>query len=332
MNDLIRHFVEGTGSDEDVEQVDRWISSNPDSHYVVNRFVESAALRNLNAPDANEAFGRIRAKVHSIDVPGRESKQQYSPKALHLGLSVKSFRYVFATGLALTLAFVAGWQLKSAQKAHIPINVVGSTYSTAAGQRATVVLPDQSEVILNASSRLETSSDYSDGNRIVYLKGEAVFTVRHHQDATFTVISENGKTEVLGTKFLVRRYQTDSVTTVIVKDGKVRVAGNTTLTAGEQAVFAAPGMVVMQPAEFSRFAFVDGVLNLPEMRISDALVELNRWYDVDIRLTSASLESRTIGGEFTSGSIGDLISFLKLILDVDVRRNGRILTLSPRDA
>ncbi len=357
-NDLLAHFIEGTAVSEDAVRLREWLSANPDSGKMVHRFVDEVCLRDAASVDARAALKRVTERMtgnnksasllaipsHANTIASDAIVEPIDSRSLRSvtgdpsffsresSAPTKSLKYVVAAGFALTLAFFAGWQLRPNQQINRPLNAIGSAYSTAAGQRATITLPDQSEVILNVSSRLETSADYAEGNRIVYLKGEAMFTVRHHGSAPFTVISENGRTEVLGTRFLVRRYSTDSVTTVVVRDGKVRVGGSTTLSAGQQGLIGDASRVSVQPAEMSRFSFTDGVLVLPEMRMVDALIKLNRWYDADIRLGAPVLESKTIGGEFTSGSLGDLVSFLELTLDVKVRRNGRVLTLFPKEA
>ncbi|HXC24982.1 MAG TPA: FecR domain-containing protein, partial [Gemmatimonadaceae bacterium] len=61
-----------------------------------------------------------------------------------------------------------------------------------------------------------------------------------------------------------------------------------------------------------------------------AIVELDRWFDADIRLGDPMLEKQRIKGEFAAGSLADLSAILELTYNVRVVRDGRVLTLYPR--
>lgn len=205
-----------------------------------------------------------------------------------------------------------------------------AVYATNAGEQATITLPDSSKVVLNVASRLEVPVDYGKKNRTLRLRGEAFFTVTQAQGNPFTVIAGPSTTRVLGTRFSVRHYPADSNATVAVQDGKVSVQ-STTLTALQQASVSHDGQAYVSNASVGRFAFSKGVLNLEDQPLINAIDDLNRWYNVDIRLGSSDLKRISIFGEFEAGSITDLIEILRLTLNVSVERNGRILTLYLRD-
>lgn len=201
-----------------------------------------------------------------------------------------------------------------------------SVYATANGERATVTLPDGSTATLNVGSQLRVPSNYAIGNRTVELKGEALFSVTNHADAPFTVEAGLSVTRVLGTQFVVRHYPTDSVATVAVKEGKVMVQSEV-LTPGQAITVGANGAGKVESAQPSMFAFNSGVLALNPMPLSNAIVELNRWYDTDIRLGSSELQKERISGRFMAGSVSDLIEHLEWTFNFRVVREGRVLTL-----
>ena len=64
-----------------------------------------------------------------------------------------------------------------------------------------VALPDGSWVYLNQHSQITYEEEFSP--RTVHLNGEAFFTVEH-KNSPFTVISDMGEIEVLGTEFNVK--------------------------------------------------------------------------------------------------------------------------------
>jgi ferric-dicitrate binding protein FerR (iron transport regulator) len=178
---------------------------------------------------------------------------------------------------------------------------------------------------------LQVPADFAAGDRTVQLTGEALFTVAHHQGAPFTVIAGATTTRVLGTSFVVRRYATDTAATIAVREGKVMVGmaamPSTVVTAAKQ-VSAGPHRIGrVRTAEAANFNFAQGVLTLNDVPLPNAIVELNRWYDTDIRLGDAQLATKGVTGDFAAGSLADLAELLEGSFNMRVVRVGRVLTL-----
>ena len=210
-------------------------------------------------------------------------------------------------------------------QSHVPV----SAYVTGNGERANITLPDGNTVALNVASRLEVPADYLSGDHTLRLMGEALFTVRHHEGTPVTVLAGTTTTRVLGTTFMVRHYATDTATTVAVREGKVTVE-ETVLQAGRLMRVWRAGTREERPTTPSLFSFASGLLTLNEMNVSEAIPELDRWYDTDIRLGDPALAKRGLSGQCKPGSLQDLVTILELTLDVRVVRKGRVLTLYPR--
>jgi transmembrane sensor len=205
------------------------------------------------------------------------------------------------------------------------------TYTTANGQRATITLADSSTAMLNVGTQLDVPADYAAGNHTVWLRGEALFTVSHHGGRAFTVVAGSTVTRVLGTSFVVRRYVSDTVTTVAVRDGKVSV-GPTVVPAAWMAEVGSNRVARIRGMDRSLFGFAAGVLTLDSMSLSNAIPELDRWYNADVRLGDPSLAAQPVEGDVSAGSLGELANILELSLDVRVVRTGRVLTLYPRSS
>ncbi len=236
--------------------------------------------------------------------------------------------YVLAGLVIGAVGLVTSWSaLRYRAALHAPAPVL--TYATANGQRANITLPDGSTVALNVASRLDVPADYVSGNRTLHLTGEALFTVRHHDGAPFTVVTGSATARVLGTRFAVRHYATDSTATVAVRDGKVMVR-SVVLTALRQAEVSETGALRVERADPARFGFSTGTLTLNGVPLAQAVADLNRWYNVDLRLADPSLATRRITLECGTGSLADLAVILEMTLNVRVTRAGRVLTIYPR--
>jgi ferric-dicitrate binding protein FerR (iron transport regulator) len=199
-------------------------------------------------------------------------------------------------------------------------------YATHNGQRADITLPDGSKAFLNVASQLEVPTDFAAGNRTLRLRGEALFSVAHQHGTPFTVVAGPATVRVLGTSFVVRHYATDSVTTVAVRDGRIGV-GSAIVAADQEVTVSHQGMTPVSPAAPSHFTFAAGVLTLDGIPLKDAIVELDRWYDADIRLADPALGAHVVQMTAAAGSLADVATMLAFTFDARVVRNGRVITL-----
>ena len=97
-------------------------------------------------------------------------------------------------------------------------------YTTSFGETKTILLPDGTEVTLNANSELRLAEEWREEVvREVWLEGEAFFSVVHTQDdRKFLVHTSNElSVEVLGTQFNVNSRKNRA--TVVLNSGKVKV-------------------------------------------------------------------------------------------------------------
>lgn len=93
---------------------------------------------------------------------------------------------------------------------------------TGFGEKQTIILADNSEVILNSKSKLIFSNLFRFERKLV-LEGEAFFQVK--KGSSFVVSTRQGTVEVLGTKFNVISNATDFFE-VHCYEGKVKVTSN----------------------------------------------------------------------------------------------------------
>lgn len=93
------------------------------------------------------------------------------------------------------------------------------TIETNFGEQKIVALVDGSEVVLNSKSSLTYDEDSWKKNRTISLNGEAYFKVK--KGSTFTVVTDNGDVQVLGTQFNVNSVS--DLFEVVCFEGKVIV-------------------------------------------------------------------------------------------------------------
>ncbi|SDQ50004.1 FecR family protein [Flagellimonas zhangzhouensis] len=85
------------------------------------------------------------------------------------------------------------------------LGTLGETVSTDFAENTNVILPDDSEIILNAASQITYSKKNWDKERNINLEGEAFFKVA--KGKKFTVATDQGTVAVLGTQFNVENRE-----------------------------------------------------------------------------------------------------------------------------
>ena len=86
------------------------------------------------------------------------------------------------------------------------------------------MLPDSSEVWLNAGSTILYPETFAKDKRLVILNGEAYFSVQKDTASPFIVETSQLSVKVLGTKFNVKAYPNDEKITTTLTSGKVEVS------------------------------------------------------------------------------------------------------------
>jgi len=134
-----------------------------------------------------------------------------------------------AAGLALFIFF--SWQVYVWINPSPSVVTAMTMVSTPQnGMVKKVVLPDGSEIWINAKSTIHFPKQFSPTLREVYLdEGEAFFEVKKDKTKPFIVHAGKLKTTVLGTSFSIKYYASIKSTRVLVRTGKVGVSLNGTL-------------------------------------------------------------------------------------------------------
>lgn len=319
--DLLFSYLTGNLSDQERDAVSNWVGNDKHRSLWLERKQE---LWNTIPAEQVPSFDLIAFKSKLDDARRDDHAEVSSRKSVQ-----KPARWLTFTSISGMLALLVISWLAASKHTTDGLSDLTSTYTTANGERATVALPDGSTVTLNVGSSISVPASFASANREVRLVGEALFSVSHSQSKPFTVHAGNSTTKVLGTSFVVRKYQNDTTALVAVRDGRVMV-GDKIVEANQQLVAHSDGSSVVTAANEAPFTFAQGIMTLQKTTLADAVPELMRWYDVDIRIGNPVLDNKNIAGEFVSGSVSELVQIFEWTFNIKVVKNGRILTLFPQ--
>ncbi|MDC7999144.1 FecR family protein [Gilvibacter sediminis] len=197
--------------------------------------------------------------------------------------------------------------------------------ATALAEQKTVVLPDNSEVALNAGSNLSFSEDSWAEAREVQLNGEAYFKVAKGQ--VFDVISKQGKVTVLGTEFNV--MDRGEFFQVVCYEGRVAVTygdAKQELLPGDAIRFF-QGEARIFKVNDSSPSWIANKSSFDAVSVALVLDELERYYEVDIN-ASPSILKRQFTGAFTHENLEQALKQLTTPLQLTYTINGTAVTLS----
>lgn len=206
---------------------------------------------------------------------------------------------------------------------------------TAAGQRLTIRLADGSRVDLGPATTIRYHD--SVGSRQVELAGLANFTVVHDPKRAFVVRAGNARARDIGTTFTVRAYDTDSVVAVAVTEGIVSVSGDSTraaltLHAGSAARVGRDGAVRADAASDAgaEASWVDGSLQFRNATLQEVALELNRWFDVDVRIADRTLGQHRVNAMYTTPTLVGVLDALAVTVNARYEQHGRSVVLFRR--
>jgi transmembrane sensor len=188
------------------------------------------------------------------------------------------------------------------------------------------VLPDGSDVWLNAESQLTYNSDFAK-NRLVKLEGEAFFDVKKDAERPFTIHTNDAQVMVLGTSFNVRAYGREILTEVFVLTGKVSVkpkddGKNIILTPGSTGVLSRSDhtLAVNTEEDPNRLAWKNKELVFKKAPLRTVVKTLSSYFKKDFRIQNKELSQCRFTGSFKDPSLDEVLESLSIALDLKMDR------------
>lgn len=266
----------------------RWLLADP-AH--ARAYREAQALWQRSAEPAarlaQEEDAALQAYLRAMDRPAAAPGSRIGR---HVG------GLAAAAAVVLMVSVGAGWHPGDW------LRDLGADYVADVGQIRQVTLADNSQLVLDADTAI--SVDFSQGQRRIELHRGAVFFQVSHTGEPFIVEAEGGRTEVLGTRFEVRRQQEGAEVTVL--SGRVGVTAaegqpQQVLGASQQVNYrdGSAGTVHGVDSE-SRLAWRQGWLNYYQAPLGQVVDDLARYYPGRIVLLGDELAARKVSGSFPS--------------------------------
>lgn len=314
---LIDRYKNGTGTPEELEELDNWYHLYDDmaSDFEAARLSDpeiAAELRTSLQDSIQAGIGVTEDEpVREFRASGRRWWQAMA--AAFIGMLV-----------------IAGLFWRDVFKSGDTGTVIVSTNSS---QNSRITLPDGSAIWVKPGSSVRYGKDFDKGAiREVFLEGEAFFDIAHDEKRPFEVHTRELNIQVLGTSFNVRSYADDqSVETTLIrgsvsieKAGGASASGPVILVPNQRAVYSRTDKTVAVSELENVAADSRKEPDLPgeklifdEKPFTDVLSRMEQKFDIKIFIDDRHLQTCPFTADLEKENLVEILEILKLAYGID---------------
>lgn len=213
---------------------------------------------------------------------------------------------------------------------HGQSEVIWNTLSTSKGQTYPLLLSDGSRVTLNSESSIRFPVSFTGNLREVQVTGEVFFQVAHDAQKPFKVTAKGMDLQVLGTSFNVNAYDDEDAVKATLVEGSIQIKKGIqkkVIKPGQQAQVLANEIKISEVDVDKIIAWKQGYFRFKEDKLSDAMKNLARWYNIEVVFEGNAGEVKISGDIHRSSNLSDVLKLLTA-MDLSARIEGRKLILN----
>ncbi len=297
--------------------------------------------KNLPTPQQTlKSWENFKLKAASL-----ESEIDVKVEKNHKGQIRKVLYYSAAAAILVICLGISLLFFKNNIKEIDKLNII----STQNGSKSKVQMPDGTQVWLNSGSKITYNNNYGIDTRTVTLIGEAYFDVKHDAKHPFIIHTKNLNLKVLGTAFNVRAYSNDPLSEATLIRGSLEVSfpnrsdEKMVLKPKEKVSYndldvitlnknivktESKPMITLTKVEYSpkekvieEIAWKEDKLIFRSKDFSDLILDLQRWYAVNITIENENLKEKKFTGIFKNENVFEALDALKLTYPFSYRYN-----------
>ncbi len=344
INILINSYLSNQASEQEVKELVLWINQSDDNR---TKFIE---------------YSRVWMLTTQAQPKGKFNKAKYeewNKLSEKLGSDNKNIPVISTSPLQKFIRIAAVFLLLFSIGATIAWRVTSNRLNNFAnkenfhqiivpkGSKSEVILPDGTQVTLNAGSSLSYSTNFGLTKRKVVLNGEGYFNVTTNPGVPFIVDALGLKIKALGTIFNVKAYPEETSITTTLVEGIVKIEGegvNLTMNPKQKVTYikanqrqeissaqkteeSAKKDIPLKPAEsseeqqiklasnvntYEHTAWKDGRLIFNSEKLRTLAVLLERKFDVAIKIQSEELLNYKFTGTFHQETLEQILDIMNL--------------------
>jgi len=310
VDEIISKWLTNTATEDEISVLKRWAGQNEENLKLLDELEKV-----WDEDTAEPILVNFDAKANEIWANAMHEQPKQSVRWNLL------FRYAAAI-LILTgsIFYIKGFLdvSESEQKDSLAVAPTFIVRENTPGQKTKIYLPDGSIAYLNSSSSLRYLANFESPERRVILEGEAFFEVAKDLKKRFIVESNSIETVALGTAFNVNAFNPEEIRISLV-EGKV---GINQAESTEKLATLIPGnevIVNIHTQEFQEQPFVledvigwkEGKLVLNHASLDEVLINLERWYGVEITVMGKAPSDWQISTVYNNQALKNVLTDLQ---------------------
>lgn len=351
--DKLAKVLQNKASDAEVNDVDSWLSQNPENSKSYEEFRAMWQLSGIksstDAYDPDMAWKNVMPLLDSTP-PLQESQEPKSSFVRSLLKIAAIVVVAFGLGMLTMVLFQ--------HRATTQVRNVFTEQIVPYGSKSQVTLPDGTKIWLNAGSSLKYSQDYNARSREVFLEGEAYFEVTANKHLPFVVKTYGVMVKVVGTAFNLKAYREEKKIEAVVDRGTVKLYGTDSLpsfpkelvlTAKQKVTIGIPEepsqnlqhqtTAVRQEVATPKITLTNNVETIlytswkdkrwiiEREELGSLAVKIGRRYDVEVEFESEALKHFTFSGIIEDETLGQVLKVISLTAPVSYTLDKKHLVL-----
>lgn len=334
--ELLAKYLSGECSDDEKDAVKKWLDESEE-----NRSQYESVKKVWNTPDEQFDSSDIQALWKNVaERSGITSTDQTPVHKMQPGADFSAKLSEFYRSSAFRIAALILVIVSAALIFYF--NVIGpapddwKTITVQNRSVETIELDDGSKIVADAGSEVQIIEKFGIESREIRLTGEAYFEVESNAELPFTVYAGNAVVEVAGTKFNVRAFKESEVIKASVIEGTIvfrssLLNDSLILTEGLAAGVKKDGTMTPVEEAGSRKtpSWIDGEIYFENTRVTEIIAQIERWYDVTIKLPDKSVGDERLSVFIHNYSLIDNIDLVSRLTSTKYTIVDNNVTLRP---
>ena len=352
---LLSKKLSNEASSEELQELQSFLFSNPDLHHKAEMLTEMWEQESINNIAGSEAAymrhimkqkDEFFVEENPVEIKSNDPVFEKEP-GIFQSLFSKKRLTIFSFFALLVITTGAVFLFNQKKAANLPAGQAISSIVTKNGNRTKIVLPDGSQVWLNAGSNLDyNNSVFNKDLREVTLNGEAYFDVTKNEEKPFIIHTKKMDVKVIGTAFNIRSYSYEKTAEASLIRGSIEVTLKDrkdqmiTLKPNEKISIATdePKQSVSKPGKatavkndakpipqiivkelkpnptnniIAEIAWTQNKLYFEDENLENIAPMLERWFGKKVEIANVSLKNLRYYGNFENETMEEVLSYLK---------------------
>lgn len=299
---LLHKFFANQTSLQEEESIRIWLADSVENE---KQFIRERQIYDAIILNSDESF------INSVDSENNIKKTKAKKKSIRL-------REFFKIAAAVLITALSFWLYDS----YMDRNVAMQTISVPPGQQINLILPDGTNVWLNAKTTIKYPVAFNRKERLLELDGEAYFDVAKNKDMPFIVMTQKGSVRALGTKFNVMAYSDNQEFETALMEGSVEVnlqqdpSQSLILSPNNKSIVEDGKLRSVAVEDYSPYQWKEGLISFKNEPFTYIIKAFEKTYDVKIKIENTKLNQGLLyTGKFR---IIDGVDYALRVLQKDV--------------